>query len=322
MKKLIFLMVGLLLIGSLFVSAEEEDIRKVTYSNVDYSKVAEPISWWENIFGRAGFESINIDDYKTITPYRSNELFQDKDNKNVAYGASCRVGEYIVLVQCYDQAGTNCIPIFGDSYKKESDSDKLRISQVCTSGSDSITNCNDREWFRDYVYPTYVGYDCMVKKTSCVYGPKVIDNYDTICSSSGVGVYKCQSGSITYIPNDCDCTAYEINPECEEERYGCYNGQCIVIEGGAYTSSDCNGECVERCSCNVCKESGSCVKQTFIGNECPCDDECSSDIDCEEVIPTPPVPPVPPTPHDYDRLAPTIESVEFLKPRDLTQLSN
>jgi len=30
---------------------------------------------------------------------------------------------------------------------------------------------------------------------------------------------------------------------------------------------------------------------------------------------------VPPTPHDYDRLAPTIESVEFLKPRDLTQLS-
>jgi len=177
MKKLIFLMIGILLIGSLFVSAEinEPDIKAITGNSRVSSVPLEPKdfnfwTWLNGIFGtgRAGFETIDQSICEVRYPqYRNTvEKFGDKDNKNVQYGGNCNVGEYIKLVACSDSGGFHCDQVFDDFYLKEYTDDLLRISQECDKladgSTDGITNCNDRAWFRDKVYDTYVGYDCMV----------------------------------------------------------------------------------------------------------------------------------------------------------------
>jgi len=177
MKKLIFLMIGVLLIGSMFVNASinEPDIKAITETSRVSSIPLEPkdfnfLDWLSNLFGtgRAGFET-ELDQSTCnarLPPYRNTvEKFGDKDNKNVEYGGSCNKGEYIRLVAC-DKSGTICDQVFDDFYKVEYSSDRLKISKECDKladgSTDGITDCNDRAWFRNKVYDKYVGYDCMV----------------------------------------------------------------------------------------------------------------------------------------------------------------
>jgi len=169
MKKLIFLMIGLLLIGSLFVSAVESGMKEVPLEYIN-QKPIEPLSWWENflkIFSREEFVApVQYEDGIAVT---TGTKF--KDTTQTIYGESCAKGEYIEMFACklpYSTGGTSyCQRIFQDDWEMEYSTDYLDISKVCVkTPSDGITDCRQRDWFTSFVNEKYVGYYCNVPVSS------------------------------------------------------------------------------------------------------------------------------------------------------------
>jgi len=169
MKKLIFLLIGILLIGSLFVSAIESGMKEVPLEYINQNPV-EPLSWWESflkIFSREEFvPPVQYEDGIAVT---TGTKF--KSTTRTIYGESCEAGEYIEMFACnlpYSTAtNAGCQRVFIKDWEMEYSTDYLDISKVCIkTPSDGIVNCRQRDWFTSFVNEKYVGYYCNVPFSS------------------------------------------------------------------------------------------------------------------------------------------------------------
>src|SRR3990167_4426416 len=84
------------------------------------------------------------------------------------YGASCAVGDYIIMYACTGPSSSpgTCYRLFGDDYLKTGTNDLINLRIECGEGAtDGIYDCYQRNWYTQRIDNRYVGYDCTKPST-------------------------------------------------------------------------------------------------------------------------------------------------------------
>jgi len=184
MKKLIFLMIGLLLIGSLFVNAEP---RMVLTDVITNEEPLEPLSWWENflnIFSREQFilgqQELNTRTFQMyVSEYRFVSPYFDK-----TYGEKCKNYDYVRLYVGDSKTGV-FRNVFDDDWRIEFPGEYLNLRYACAYGdcTNQVYMAQYRNWFLNAVDGNYLGYHCIKAPMEA----EIISSSTSIPSSSKIG---------------------------------------------------------------------------------------------------------------------------------------
>jgi len=163
MKKLIFLLIGILLVGSMVVSAEPRMVLTDVTTN---EKPLEPLSWWENflkIFSREqfipGLQPLNT---RTTLMYVSPTKFVNSPIVDKIYGENCKSYDYIRLYKCDSPTGP-CDNVFADDWRIEFPGETLNLKYACAYGdcTNTVYMAQYGNWFLNSVEGKYLAYHCI-----------------------------------------------------------------------------------------------------------------------------------------------------------------